>query len=240
MTDSAFDELVAASKADWLEDAASLCRVLDPPAGDETIHLLDATTLPEEARRNALAWTAPGLDRVLRDRLRDRRPGPVLVIDAEAVVRVRLEPADRDEHEVAVLGRLEVAQVAIHELGHARLAEADRETLPEAATLQIVLSAVGQPTSDEVSRRKHGPAWIRSYLNLSSRAARSLWPRTWWIDAALADVRRYVEVEADHILAALRPELETDEPLVDVLRRPAPADYLALFDHETQARKAPT
>jgi dynein heavy chain len=66
---SAFDELVAASKAGWLADAASLCRVLDPPAGDETIHLLDAATLPEEARRNALAWTAPGLDRVFHDRL---------------------------------------------------------------------------------------------------------------------------------------------------------------------------
>ena len=57
---------------------------------------------------------------------------------------------------------------------------------------------------------------------------------------ALADVSRYVEVESREILAALRPELETDEPLVDVLRRPAPAAYLALFDHATQARKAPT
>lgn len=240
MTDAAFAELVAANRAGWLADAATLCRVLDPPAGDQTIHVLSAATLPEEARRNALAWTAPGLDRVLRDRLRDRRPGPVLVIDAEAVVRSRVDPAGRGWHEIAVLGRLEVAQVAIHELGHARLAEADRETLPEAATLPLVLSAIGQPTSDEVTRRKHGPAWIRSYLNLSSRAARSLWPRQWWIDAAVADVRRYVAVEADQILAALRPELETAEPLVDVLRRPAPADYLALFDHETQARKAPT
>ena len=152
MIGSAFDELVAASKAGWLADAAWLCRVLDPPAGDETIHLLDAATLPEEARRNALAWTAPGLDRVLRDRLRDRRRGPVLVIDAETIVRSRVEPADRDWHEIAVLGRLEVAQVAIHELGHARLSEADRETLPEAATLQIVLSAVGQPTQRSRAR----------------------------------------------------------------------------------------
>lgn len=240
MIGSSFDELVAAGKAGWLADAATLCRVLDPPASDQTIHVLDAAMLPEEARRHALAWTAGGLDRVLRGRLRDRRPGPVLVIDAESVVRLRVDPAGRDEYEVAVLGRLEIAQVAIHELGHARLSEADRETLPEAATLQVVLSAVGQTTPDEVSRRKHGPAWIRSYVNLSSRAARSLWPHQWWIDAAVADVRRYVAIEAGEILAALGPELETDEPLVDVLRRPAPADYLALFDHVTQARKAPT
>jgi hypothetical protein len=235
VTGSAFDELVATRKAGWLASAASLCRVLDPPAGDETIHVLDAATLAEEARRNALAWTAPGLDRVLRDRLRDRRRGPVLVIDAERIVRSRLEPAGCDEHEVAVLGRLEVAQVAIHELGHARLSEADRETLPAAATLQLVLSAVGQPTSDEVSRRKHGPAWVRSYLVLSSRAARSLWPRQWWIEAAAADVRRYVEVEVGEILAALQPELDTDEPLVNVLRRPPPAAFLSLFNRKVSS-----
>lgn len=232
MTGSAFDELVAAGKAGWLATAASLCRVLDPPADDRTIHVLDAATLPEEARRNALAWTAPGLDRVLRDRLRDRRSGPVLVIDAEAVVRLRLEPATLAEHEVAALGRLEVAQVAIHELGHARLAEADRETLPEAATLQILLSAVGRPTPDDVSGRKHGPAWIRAYLHLASRAARSLWPRQWWIDAAVWDVRRYHDVPAAEILAALRPEIDADEPLVNILRRPPPAAYLSLFNRK--------
>ncbi len=232
MTDADFGELVETSKAGWLADAASLCRWLDPPASDRTIHLLDAATLPEEARRHALAWTAGGLDVVLRDRLRDRRRGPVLVLDAGEIVRDRLEPATLAEYEVAVLGRLEVAQVAIHELGHARLAEAAGSTLPATATLPLLLAAVGQPTSSDRDRAGHGRQWIRSYLVLSSRAARTLWPRQWWIDAALWDVRRHVEIEATaaELLAALQPELDTDEPLIDILRRPPPAAFSALFD----------
>ena len=240
MTDAAFGELVETSKAGWLADAASLCRVLDPPASDETIHLLDAATLPEEARRHALAWTAGGLDVVLRDRLRDRRRGPVLVLDAGKIARVRLEPATLAEHEVAALGRLEVAQVAIHELGHARLAEATGETLPATATLPALLAAVDAATGSDHNRATHGQQWVRSYLVLSSRAARSLWPRQWWIDAAVADVRRYVEIKAttDELLAALQPELDPDEPLTDILRRPPPAAFSALLD--TQARKVTT
>ena len=240
MTDAAFKELVETSKAGWLADAASICRVLDPPASDRTIHVLDAATLPVEARRHALAWTAGGLDVVLRDHLRDRRPGPVLVLDAGEVVRGRLEPATLAEHEVAVLGRLEVAQVALHELGHARLAEATGSTLPATATLPLLLAAVGTPTSSEHNRATHGRQWVRSYLHLSSRAAGTLWPRQWWLDAAVADVRRHVEIEAtaDELLAALEPELDTDEPLIDILRRPPPAAFSALFD--TQVRKVTT
>jgi len=232
VTDAAFDELVAKSKAGWLADAAALCRVVDPPASDRTIHVVDAATLPEEARRHALAWTAGGLDVVLRDRLRDRRRGPVLVIDAGEIVRVRLEPATLAEHELAALGRLEVAQVAIHELGHARLAEATGTTLPATATLPLLLAAVGTPTSSDHGRATHGQQWVRSYLHLSSRAARSLWPRRWWIDAAVADVRRHVAIEAaaDELLAALQPELDIDEPLIDILRRPPPAAFSTLFD----------
>lgn len=230
MIDADFDELVATHKADWLATAASVCRVVDPPADDETIHTLDAATLPEEARRHALAWTAGGLDRVLRDRLRDRRRGPVLVLNVAEIVRRRLEPATSDEHELAVLGRLEVSQVALHELGHARLAEATGRTLPADASLPLLLAAVATPTSDADELDKHGPAWVRSYVVLSGRAARSIWPRQWWIDAAVWDVRRYRDVPAGELVAALQPEIDSDEPLVNILRRPPPAAFLALLE----------
>lgn len=235
MTAADRDAIVEASRAGWIADAAALCRVLDQPADDETIHVLDAATLPEEARRHALAWTAPGLDRVLRDRLRDRRRGPVLVLDVAAIVRHRV-PVAVAEHELAALGRLEVSQVAIHELAHARLAEAGGSALPEWTTLPLLLDAVGTPTLADADREKHGHAWVRAYLLLSGRAARSLWPRQWWLDAAVADVRRYVDVSADQLLAAIQPEIDVDEQLVDVLRRPAPPAYLDLFDRLTRRK----
>lgn len=236
MTNVAFDAIVEASRAGWIADAASLCRVLDPPAADATIHVLDAAALPEPATRHALAWTAGGLDRVLRDRLRDRRRGPVLVLDVAAIVRHRV-PVKVSEHELAALGRLECQQVALHELGHARLAEAAGAALPTWTSLPLLLDAIGTPTLDDVDREKHGHAWIRSYLVLSGRAARSLWPRQWWLDAAVADVRRYVDVAGHELLADLQHEIDDDEPLVDVLRRPAPPAYLARFDNLQQTRK---
>jgi hypothetical protein len=230
VTDADFDKLVAEHAAGWLRDAAALCRTLDPPDDERTVHVLDAGTLPQPATRHALAWTAGGLDVVLRDRLRDRRRGPVLVLDAAAIVRHRLQPATLSEHEAVVLGRLEVSQVALHELGHAATFAAHGGTVvPAGTSVAALVAAIGTPTPEAADRRHHDREWCRAYLVLSSRAARSVWPREWWLAAALADVGWYVDVAGRELVDALGDELTTDEPLVDLLRRPAPAAYLKLF-----------
>ncbi len=235
MTAADFDELVAEHATGWLRDAAALCRLLDPPTDSRTIHVIDAATLPQPATRGKLAWTAGNLDVVLRHRLRDRRRGPVLVLDAAAIVRHRLQPETLEEHEAVVLGRLELGQVALHEHAHAVAFEAHGgDPLPAGTSEAALMAAVGTPTPEAAGRRHHDHEWIRCYLTLSSRAARTLWPRQWWIDAALADVRRYVDVDRLELVDALRDELVSDEPLVDLLRRPPPA---ALFGLVSQAEK---
>ncbi len=235
MTAADFDELVAEHRADWVADAASLCRSLDwhSISNSETIHVLDAAALPPEASETALAWTAAGSDRVLRPCLMDRRPGSVLVLNAQGIVRERLEPATLTRHEAIVLGRLEVCQVAIHELGHARLQSTQGSTLPASTTLALLVAAAGSAKSDEHQRRSHGRDWCRSYVNLSDRAARSVWPRGWWIDAAKHDLRLHGHGNADELVEALKPELGTDEALADILRRDPPAAFTALFSEDS-------
>ncbi len=235
MTDSDFDELVAKHRSGWLADAAAICRSIDwHSTGDaETIHVLDAAALPPEASASAIAWTAAGSDRVLREHLRDRRAGPVLVIDAGAVVRSRLTPAKLTADEAHVLGRLEVAQVALHELGHARVAVVSGRRVPESTTLARLVDAAAQPASDEHWRRSHGRDWCRAYVNLSARAARSLWPRGWWLDACRHDLRFHGHGNADELVEALQSELGSDEPLADVLRRDPPAAFTSMFPETT-------
>lgn len=231
MTDADFDELVAEHRAGWLADAGSVCRYIDWHAvtNEETIHVLDAATLPPAASETALAWTVAGSDRVLRPYLRDRRRGPVLVLDAGSIVRERLNPATLEEHEVIVLGRVEVANVAIHELGHAKVQAARTYRVPAATTVDILAAAAGQPKSDEHWRRSHGRDWCRAYLHLSDRTARSIWPRGWWLETCQHDLRLHGHGHADELLATLQPELGTDEPLADILRRDPPAAFTALF-----------
>lgn len=241
MTDADFDELVAEHRAGWIADAASLCRSIDwHSVGDrQTIHVLDAATLPPQASQTTLAWTAGGSDRVLRPYLRDRRNGPVLVLDVAAIVHERLTPATLAEHDAIRLGRLEVCQVAIHELGHARLQSTRGSTLPASTTLALLVAAAGATRTDDEWRRSHGRDWCRSYLHLADRAARLCWPHDWWLAAAKHDLRLHGHGNADEIMETLQAELGTDEPLTDILRRDPPAALAALFQEEVSpARKA--
>lgn len=235
MTTTDFDKLVEKYRADWLSLAGSLCRSLDwhSVSDERTIHVLDAAALPPKASETALAWTLAGSDEVLRPLLADRRRGPVLVLDVAGIVRERLTPETLTDDEAYVLGRLEVAQVAIHEHGHAALAATRDSSLPAGATIALLVAAAGSPKSAEHRRKSHGRDWCRSYVHLSDRAARRLWPRGWWLDAAKHDLRCHGHDNADAILATLQPELGTDEPLADILRRDPPAAFSALFPDES-------
>jgi hypothetical protein len=235
VTDADFDELVAESRAGWIAAAGSLCRLIDwhSVSDRETIHVLDAATLPPTASEHTLAWTAAGSDNLLRPYLRDRRAGPVLVLDAGKIVRSRLVPETLTSDEAYVLGRLEVCQVALHELGHARLAATRGSAIPQGTTVALLVASVVSTSTDEHRRRSHDFGWSRAYVHASDRAARSLWPRGWWLDACRHDLRLHGHEQADSIVEALKPELGSDEPLTDILRREPPAAFSALFSHET-------
>lgn len=240
MIDRDFGRLAAEHAAGWLADAVSLGRSLDWQgfSHDETLHAVDAATLPPEASQEALAWTAPGLRLLLADRLRDCRGGPAVVLDVKAIVRRRLEVERLSSEEVVTLGRLEVSNVLIHELGHARVAEARGVTLPAGVTLPTLLRSTATPTLPAVEDRSHADDWIRAYVHLSDRAARTVWPHRWWLNACRWDVSGYVECHVSELLDALTPELGTDEPIVSLLRRDPPELFTALFQTLVARRDA--
>lgn len=232
MTGDAFTELVDNHRAGWLRDAAALCRKLDwhSVTDGTTIHLLDADVLPPLAKANALAWTAAGADRVLRPHLFDRRGGPVLVLDVGGIVHERLKPAEMNELEAVVHGRLEVAVVAVHELAHAQVAVGEGRSIPADTTMSLLVAAAGSPTSEQHWRRSHGPAWVRSYVHLADRAARSSWPHEWWLSACQYDLRCHEYGNADQLVESLACELGSDDALADILRRAPPTAFLDCFD----------
>lgn len=236
MTSDELDRLVAEKADRWLADATALCRLADH-AGlgeDTTVHVVDAAALPPEARRSAIAWTAGGLDKPLRPLLRDRRGGPVLVIDLQAVARWRLDYATLTPDLADRLGSLEVRQVALHELAHARLAEAEGRRIPAGVDLAL-LAAASADLPPGHDRRTHGSQWCRAYLHLSRRVS-AVWPGRWWMEAAVLDVGRYLGGQSCSRLAdTLKPEHNSDRPLVEILRSPAPPDFVTQFS-ELQER----
>lgn len=242
MTDATFDQLVAEHAAGWLADAVCLCRVLDWRgfADDETLHAIDAATLPEEARRHALAWTAPGLRQLLAEQVRDRRGGPAVVIDVAAVVKSRRKAADVTAAELLRLGRLETQQVCLHEFAHVREQEVRGVSPVESATLPLLLAAVAERQSRSRHDQGHGLQWLRCYLHLSHRAT-ELWPWQWWLDVGFSsDVEAHGLGAGRDFADVLEAELvdAANVSLVDVLRSDPPPAFTALYESRVALRDA--
>jgi len=242
VTDAELGRLVAEHAAGWLADAVCLCRVLDWRGfdDDETLQAIDAATLPEEARRHAVAWTAPGLSQLLAERLRDRRSGPVVVIDVAAVVKCRHAAAKVTDAELLRLGRLETQQICLHEFAHVREQESRGVTPPEHATLPLLLAAVAEPQSQRRHDQGHGLQWLRCYLHLSHRAT-EFWPWQWWLDVGFSsDIEAHGLGAGRDFADALEAELvETvNVPLKDILRRDPPPAFTALFESRVTLRDA--
>jgi len=230
MTADELDAVVRENADRWLADAVALCRLADHAGlGSGTVHVLNAATLPPEASRSSVAWTAGGLDVPLRPLLRDRRAGPVLVIDLQAVAAWRLDYENLTPDLADRLGSLEVRQIALHELSHARVSEAEGRRIPAGTSVELLSIAAGSDTSAEHSRRSHGHQWVRAYLHLSRRVS-DVWPGRWWIEAAVLDVSRYLGgQQCDELAEALKPEHDANRPLVELLRVPAPQPFVDCF-----------
>lgn len=221
MIDADADNLVATHAAGWIADAECLGRMLDWRGfrDSETLHVVHAAALPPEARRYAVAWTAPGLRPLLAELLSDHRGGPVVVIDVSAVFRRRVSIAGKCDRQCHKLGRLETQQVLLHELAHVRVDEASGET--PVASVAALLEAVSKPQTRAIHDHGHGLQWLRAYCHLSHRAA-ELWPWRWWIDVGLSsDVEAHGLGDGHNFVETLAGELELgrDEPLAEILRR---------------------
>jgi hypothetical protein len=241
-------DLVEKNAADWIRSAINFGRGVAwrDFTSDRTIHVVDASRLPPEASRRVLAWTtAEGLEQLLRDAglVTDARSGPAVVVDLLGVVEHKVAWRDSTEYQVETLGNVYVRQTLLHELGHALAAEAARKKLMAGVTLPLLVEAAAVDPCQEIEDRHHCRQWARAYLLLSDRASRVTWPHRWWIETAAADVARYLDAgqhEIEELASTLRPEIDDDASIVELLRRDPPPAFTDSFDrlvarrHETR------
>lgn len=238
--DDVLDELVERNRDAWLRDAETLLMSLDPRAyaDGSTLHVIDFRAVGAP-RRGFLGFAAGAqLHELARDLLPESAaPAAAVAVNVDRIARTL--PADslaaRDDETIDRI-RAAVAAVAAHELAHVLDDQALGGRLPPGATLEQVVRSLsdGRSTAPEHYRKAHSPGWVRAYLHLVFRAA-SVPHRKVWIERAAIDVAVAMPLAADAYLDALQDEILAhgiDDRLVDILRTPAPADFLSLFPKE--------
>jgi hypothetical protein len=237
------EELVQLHRSTWLRDAEATLTVLDWRAYTDgrTLHVLDARAIGGPARGYygfAAGAQLHELTAALLPFKRSTQAAAAVAVNVDALVLSLRLPTMTEAHRGAAFDRIRaaVAAVAAHELAHVVDAQAEGRRLPKGATLEAVLQSLGNGTATAKATlvKVHGPGWVRAYCHLITRAAR-LPHHDEWVAAFQRDARAVLPHPPSEYLDALHPELvrcTSDDPLRDILRKPAPAGFLALFDSE--------
>lgn len=240
--DHELDELIAANREAWLREAEATLVELDPhgfAAG--TLHVLDFTELGAPAE-GYLGFTAGAqLHELIADRL-PRHAAAAVAVNVDRIARTR-SAVDASAERGAMPGtiRAAVAAIAAHELAHVLDALAAGDRLPPGTTLASIVGSLttGRAAAEARGSTMHSPGWLRAYLHLLTRAS-SRHDADAWLSGFVRDVHAVMPHSASAYFDALRPELircRRDARLVEILREPAPPDFLSLFDRTSPKRK---
>jgi len=235
------EELVERHRTAWLRDAEATLTTLDWRAycGGRTLHVLDARAIGGPAR-GYLGFTAGAQLHELAGELlplkSSTKPAAAVAVNVDALVPCLRLPLMTEAHQRSAVGRIRaaVAAVAAHELAHVVEAQAAGRRLPPGTSLEGILRSLsdGTATSSPALARVHGPNWLRAFCHLITRAAR-LPHHEEWVAAFERDARAVLPHPPGDYLDALHPELvrcTSDDRLSEILRTPAPAGFMALFD----------
>lgn len=228
----------------WLADAAAYLRVLDWQglAGRQLV-LLDFDDVPDVPRQRSIAFTSPGgLFELVQSLIPTSglRSGPVVFMDVEAVADHAIGTAlDRlTEADAVWITRVVVNAVGLHEYAHAIDFEARGVMLPDGTTLDTIFAS--KPTRSE-GYRSHGAGWVRAYAHLIYRSMATPSHQDHYLDSFQSEVEHQGLGPADDFLEALDADVDRhgiDVPLVEVIRSPAPAGFVELFNARDAARSA--
>lgn len=233
-------DVIEANRSTWLRHAEATLMALDPLTYFDggTVHVLDFDELGIHVD-GILGFVADAELHVLARHLLPERdadvPAAAVAVNVDRIARTTpalpTRAGDRDSADTI---RAAVAAVAAHELAHVLHAQATGIRLPPGATLDQVVRSLtdGRSTASAHQATAHGPGWLRAYLHLVMRASRV--PRfDVWIARLTLDVKAVLPHEPARYLDALAGELVTqrrDARLVEILRTPAPAGFLSLFN----------
>lgn len=235
------EELVQRYRSTWLRDAEATLKVLDWRAytNGRTLHVLDARAIGGPARGYLGFAAGAQLHELAADLLPRKsptKPAAAVAVNVDALVlclRLSSMPEARQGSAVDRI-RAAVAAVAAHEVAHVVDDQAAGKRLPEGTTLECILRSLadGTATSSPTLAKVHGPGWVRAYCHLLTRASR-LPHHEEWVAGFERDARAVLPHPPGEYLDALHPELvryTADDELAGILRTPAPAGFMALFD----------
>lgn len=234
--------LVDRHRSYWVGSAAALVRSLDPSGlGSRPFHAVDAGGFGLPACRT-LGFTLPGLFDLARPLLPVAAArGPVVALNLLELVGDTLAgDDDQDEPTVRERVRVATAAVALHEAAHVVAGRLPDERIETSLPTDIVFGVVANQAARECPPARvveaHGADWVRSYAHLAARAV-SVPPARWWLDVFAHDVGAVYPGPGADFLDALAGELDgaPDEPIVEILDRPPPPDFLRLHAQRSAA-----
>lgn len=240
------DALVAEHGETWLRDAECVVRSLDWRAFTQgSFHVIDGRDIGMPATGYMGMTVGAHLHQLARDYL------PQAGRDAVAAVAVHVDAVARNTVSAACPNRVDaskrigaaVACIAAHEYAHHVVAVVEGYRLPPTASIEGTVGRLRDKGHDkQANSRSHGAPWCRAYGHLVARAA--YLPRhDVWTERYRVDLRAATAVDPDAVLDALRCEFarfSSDDALADVLRTPAPSEFLELFDNQPAALPALT
>ena len=237
-----------AHRAAWLRDAEAVVRVLDWRAFTDgrTFHVIDGREIGMPDTGFAGLVAGAQLHELARDYLprTARNPVAAVAVHPDVVARMTVGLFHADAAEAIPLVRAAISALASHEYAHVVADRVAGKRLPAGTTLEQVVESLSSGRAVEPGHRarSHGPSWCRAYCHLVTRAA-SMRHHDEWVKRLRGDVEATGVGSADEMLDALHDELTrytADDQLEDVLRTPAPAEFLNLFPQEVKAHGSDT
>lgn len=237
------EALVAEHRNTWLRDAEAAVRVLDRRAFERgSFHVIDGREIAMPDGYMGLSVCAH-LHELARDYLprSARAPVAAVAVSVEAVAHQTVDFVCAEPQAAADKIRAAVSCIAAHEYAHHVVALVAGEQLPPGATIEGTIRSLTTKGHDRpANKRAHGAAWCRAYAHAVKRAA-SMRHHTIWVERFRADVKFAQAGDPDAMLDALHSDLArftADDALADVIRTPAPAGFLKLFDSTQGANHA--
>lgn len=238
------DRLVEEHRTAWLRDAEAAIRTLDFKAfANGTFHVIDGREIGMPTDGYMGISVVAHMHIIARDYLPRTARNPVAAVAVLPEVVAKNTCGTICHARDAAIGQMRaaVAATAAHEYSHHVVAVVEGETIPATASIEGTINLLRTKGSDKPrNARAHGGPWCRAFAHLVKRAA-FLPHHAVWIERYRQDVRHAARVDPDAVLDALHTEFvrfTASDALVDVLRSPAPAGFLKLFDPTKEANHA--
>lgn len=240
--DGDLDLLRATYASYWIRSSECLAKSLDPLGiGISGLHVVSFDQIKLSAPTLS-GFHIPGesIFRAVRHHLpTTARPAPVVFLNVENAVRHHARPLLKtaSEGDIRESVRVALGAVTVHEVAHVASDAVVGLAAPDQIDESILRVSAGLTQSADRKRERHDDRWIRALLHLAIRASRMFPadytdPPNYITETLTGDLDFVFPGFAADLVDALSVELiatDRDEPLRDILSRPAPSSFVETY-----------